>query len=158
VSLEDYRSGRDLIEAHAEEADFEGERSEQLVEQAEAALGLAFPPSYRAFVRELGAGDIGGEEFYGIVDEDFENSGIPDAIWLTLGERGSSNLPDSLILVGATGDGSYFALDTARTDAAGEAPVVVWTPGASSPGEDLEQIASSFGSFFAEAISSAVSS
>jgi antitoxin YobK len=157
VSLEDYRFGRDLIEAHADEADFEGERSEQLVEQAEAALGRAFPPSYRAFVRELGAGDIGGEEFYGIVDEDFENSGVPDAIWLTLRHRGSSNLPDSMILVGDTGDGSYYALETARADAAGEAPVVVWTPGAWRPEDDHEQIAPSFGSFFADAIARGVS-
>jgi antitoxin YobK len=157
VSLEDYRSGRDLIEAHAEEADFEGERPEEMVERAEATLGRAFPPSYRAFVRELGAGDVGGQEFYGIVREDFERSGIPDAIWLTLRHRRSSNLPDSLILVGATGDGCYYALDTTRTDAAGEAPVVVWTPGAFTPEDDHEQVAPSFGSFFADAIARAVS-
>jgi antitoxin YobK len=91
------------------------------------------------------------------VDEDFENSGVPDAIWLTLRHRLSSNLPDSLILTGDTGDGSYYALDTTRTDAAGEAPVVVWTPGASTPEDDHEQIAPSFGSFFAGAIARAVS-
>jgi hypothetical protein len=51
VSLEDYRSGRDLIEAHAEEADFEGERPEEMVERAEATLGRAFPPSRAASAR-----------------------------------------------------------------------------------------------------------
>jgi hypothetical protein len=158
MSLEEYRSGRHLIDAHADEADFEGERPEELVERAEATLGRALPPSYRAFVRELGAGDIGGQEFYGIIHGDFENSGIPDAIWLTLRHRDSSNLPEPMILVAETGDGSYYALDTTRSDAAGEAPVVVWTPGASTPEDDHEQVATSFGSFFADAIARAVSS
>jgi hypothetical protein len=56
-----------------DDADVVGERPEALVDPAEQTLGLRFPPSYRAFVRELGAGDAGGEEFYGVID-DFENS------------------------------------------------------------------------------------
>ena len=66
-----------------------GPRPEELVAAAERALGLEFPPGYREFVLDLGAGDVGGEEFFGVVDDGFEDSAIPDGVWLTLRERGT---------------------------------------------------------------------
>jgi len=56
-------------------ADYEAAR--ELVVQAEEALGSRFPHSYRSFVGELGAGDIAGEEFYGVIDDNFDSSGVP---------------------------------------------------------------------------------
>jgi hypothetical protein len=65
-----------------------------LVLKAESALGLKFPPTYRKFLLEYGCGNIFGMEFYGVVDDNFINSSIPDAIWITLNERKTSNLPN----------------------------------------------------------------
>jgi antitoxin YobK len=52
--MEDYTEARELIERHDDLADFMGERPEELVARAEEALGVRFPPTYRAFVRDLG--------------------------------------------------------------------------------------------------------
>jgi hypothetical protein len=154
VGIDDYRAARALIEQNAgvAEPDFMDERPDALVDAAEYALGVRFPPSYRAFVKELGAGDALGEEFYGVIDDNFTSSTVPNGIWLTLKHRDTSQLPDELVIVYGEGDGTYLALDTARRDAAGESPVVAWIPGASEPGEQLEEVAPDFGTLFRERI------
>jgi antitoxin YobK len=157
VSVEDYRAARDLVEQHEDLADFVGERPDDLVTRAEQALGTGFPPSYRAFVSELGAGDIAGAEFYGVIDDDFESSGVPNGIWLTLQERTDSDLPPELIVVGDDGMGNYYALDSSRQDASGEYPLVIWVPGSSRPGDELETVAGDFGQFFREQVEQGLS-
>lgn len=85
-----------LMETNSNLLDALGPRPEVLIEQAEAALNLRFPPSYRSFLKRYGTCAFGGSEYYGIVDDDFVNSSIPNGIWLTLVERKSSDLPSSL--------------------------------------------------------------
>lgn len=156
MGLHDLQAGLRLVEEHGEEADFAGARPEELIERAEAALGLRLPPSYRAFVGELGAGDIAGEEFFGVTSADFEISSVPNGIWLTLSEREDSGLPEALVVVYSVGDGTLYALDTAQAGDDGEAPVVAWVPGMSASGEELETIAADFGTFFRKTVESAL--
>lgn len=158
MSVDDYRAALAQVEQEGDAADFVGERAEELVARAEETLDLRFPPSYRAFVRDLGAGDIGGHEFFGVIDDQFESSAVPNGIWLTLQERKDSDLPRSLVLVSATGDGSYYALDvnSERASAQEESPVVAWTPGLSTPDQEPEVVASSFGEFFRRAVETSV--
>ena len=144
MSVADYRAARDLIERDGQ-GDFVGQQPEELVARAERALDRPFPDSYRAFVSELGAGDVGGEEFFGLVDDDFEDSAVPDAVWLTLSERRDSGLPPELILVHATGDGGYHALDR-------QGQVVRWEGG----GQAGEPVAESFGQFFRSTVEAAL--
>lgn len=115
----------DLINLY--KGDFEGKKSDIIIEKAENKLGIVFPPSYRHFLKTLGCGGIQGIEFFGIINEDFENSGIPDAIWLTINER-KLGLPKKLILIGYTGYGTYYALDTSQPNSEGEYPVVEYSP------------------------------
>jgi hypothetical protein len=157
MSLADYEAARELVLRHDDLADFVGERPDELVAQAEEALGSRFPPSYRSFVGELGAGDIAGEEFYGVIDDNFDSSGVPNGVWLTLQEREDSGLPSDLIIVYGDAEGAYYALDTTRTDGSGEHPVLLWTPGASEPGDDLETVASDFGELFRTRIEAGLS-
>lgn len=86
---------------------------------------------------------------YGVIGADFANSGVPDGIWLTLQERGTG-MPDHLVVVGATGTGEHYVLDISRADASGECPIVIWGPGGSEPGDELEHIAGDFGTFLLE--------
>jgi hypothetical protein len=134
--------------AESDQAHFVGRRDTTVVEAAEEALGVSLPPTYRRFVAELGAGSVGGREFYGVIDENFVDSSIPDGIWLTLDERTRFGLPKHLVIIGDSGMGEYYALDTTRRDSVGESPVVVWVAGASQEGDELEVIAQDFGSFF----------
>ncbi len=128
-----------LIQAH--DSDFVGKRSPELVDSAEKAVGFKFPPTYRRFLTAYGCGDINGIEIFGLIDDDFANSGIPDGIWLTLDER-RNGLPAHLLLISSEGDGAYCALDSAAMNSDGEYPVVRYEiDGTISPlGED-------FGSF-----------
>ena len=146
MSLLDLREAIGLIEREPS-ADSVGPRPEALVLKAERTLGLEFPPTYREFLLRLGCGGIGGEEFYGVIDGDFENSGVPDAIWLTLECRRSIDLPDSQIVVSERGDGAHYTIDTARRDENGESPVLCsWAahPEYANP----EEFAPDFGALF----------
>lgn len=143
MSMREYENARQLIDDSGS-ADFDGEKPEELVQKAEAALGIKFPPSYRRFLLELGCGDIGGEEFYGIIDGNFESSSVPNGIWLTLDERRTGNLPSNFILFYAGGDGSYCAIDTAQVRDGDENPVVRLAVDKTP----VEEVAPSFGAFF----------
>jgi SUKH superfamily protein len=94
-----------------------------------------------------GCGNVAGAEFYGLIDDTFVNSSIPNGIWLTLDERRTSKLPHALILVSETGNGGYYATDTSRRDSQGENPVMVWFPGLSKVGREVEEVAEDFGTF-----------
>jgi len=152
MSLEKYRRARELI-TKAGGGDFAGPRPEALVARAEAALGLRFPPSYRQFLLELGCGNVAGFEVYGVIDEDFANSSVPDAIWLTLEERRTNGLDPRFIVIGALGDGTFDCLDTAHLDRTGEAPVVQ----VSAEGDNPVRIADSFGEYFLAEVQDALS-
>jgi hypothetical protein len=82
MSLSDYEEALKLVEDHVEDSDFEAQ-PEGRVEHAERTLGVQFPPSYRRFLRDLGAGGVGGEEIYGLVNDDFDDVRPPQAVGLT---------------------------------------------------------------------------
>lgn len=148
MGMKELEAALRLIAERPELSDFAGPRPERLVDAAETTLGLRLPPTYRHFVQTLGAGGFGAEEIYGIVDDNFTDSTIPNGIWLTLKHRKTSHLPDSMVMIYSDGTGSYFALDTNKRNEDGESPVMVWQPGASRPGDKLEIVAPDFGSFF----------
>ena len=146
VSMDDLNEALKIFEANPSAAFFVGEKSPELVEKAELALGVRFPPSYREFVSKLGCGGIGSLEIYGITSDNFENARVPNGIWLTLEERRSIGLPDHLILIYSLGEGTTYALDTSQRGEDGECPVVAWPVGGSSDSR-LEVIAKDFGEF-----------
>lgn len=142
MSQANLEKGLAMISQHATRAHFVGPRSEELVARAETALGLRLPPTYREFVRRLGAGNFGAAEFYGVIDENFSASSVPNGVWLTLDERRSAALPKNYVIVASSGTGEYYCLDVRDQ---GEAPVVIMPPGETVPSE---QVASDFGDFF----------
>lgn len=135
--MSEYERAVALIDEHEDQADFVGPRSLELIQRAELAVGLRFPPTYRRFLSEYGAGNIGGTEIFGVVDDDFETSSVPDAIWLNL-----THPREDLFVFYALGEGTEFCLDTSRTAPDGEMPVIAVDPG----GEVREEIAPDFGS------------
>lgn len=155
MTMENLNAALKLVEGHEELSHFVGPKAEQLIQRAEEALGLEFPPTYRAFLQHLGCGDIAGQEFYGITRDEFVNASVPNGIWLTLDERRTSDLPANLILIYSLGDGTYFALDAAQADDASEYPVVAWPLGAKR-NDELEVISTDFGDFFLETIKNAL--
>lgn len=152
MSMSDLLKAFDLIEQNESESDFDGEKPESLLRKAEEALGVTLPATYRLFLSRQGCGSIAGEEFYGVITADFENSSVPDAIWLTLNERKSSQLPRGLVLIGATGDGGYYAIDRSQVAADGESPIVEWWAGPRT----AKKVANDFGEFLLRRIRAAI--
>ena len=135
----------EIITMHKDKQSFfHGNISEELIINAENYLNLKFPKSYREFLLEHGNGFFNGQEFYGICKEDFTNSSIPDAIWLTMNERKEFNLDNSLILIKESME-YYFAIDTSR-NTNGENPIIDIIPGVKK--EECDVVANDFGTFF----------
>ena len=139
MAMDDYERAVALIEDHEDEVDFDGPKSPELIELAERAVGLRFPPTYRRFLSEYGAGNLGSTEIYGVIDEDFEHSSVPDAIWLAL-----THPRPGLFVFYAVGEGTEFCLDTTRPASDGEMPVVAVLPSE----ETQDEVASDFGNAF----------
>lgn len=119
---------------------------------AEAILGCAFPPSYRAFLRQVGGlslpphlgvvhdivglhGDA-GDEPTAAADDDHAGAAWPAALRRggvvehTLAARRSHRLGDNLVVVGlGAGSREWFCLDVRRTDEDGECPVRLYDAG-----------------------------
>ena len=133
---------------HRELQGFVGERSETLVQAAEKALGLKFPPSYRRFVLEFGAGNFAAFEVYGVIHSNFESSSVPDAVWCTLDERKLGDLPPDWVVVHHDGFGRYYCIDCKKSPE--EGPIVVYYPGYQPSHLSREIIANDFGAFFLE--------
>jgi antitoxin YobK len=145
VPMSDYEKAAELIAEHPDLADFVGPRDEAPVRAAQEALSVQFPPSYRRFLHEYGAGSFGGQEIYGVIHADFESSGIPDAVWNTLSLRDDGDIPPDLVAIYATGDGEQLCVQSGSS----ETPMLAIWPGSD---DEPEVIASDFGVWFKELV------
>jgi hypothetical protein len=143
-----YVKAKELVCSHRELARFIGPRDPRLIGKAQKALGVTFPDSYRNFLEEFGSGNFGGIEFYGIVDENFTTSSIPNGVWYTLRIRSQYKFPQALVIVGTADDGSLCAIDSSRITETREAPVIRYEVGLSAKESYLGDVAADFGDFF----------
>jgi len=143
---ENYSAAAKLIAKHQNLASFVGPRTDSLIEKAEKYLKVKFPPSYRAFLKEFGAGSFGSTSIEGLHDAKWQGFRT-DAVWLTQDIRDGGGFADHLIAVHQFGDGEVFCLDLSRSAKNGEAPVVAVTPGAAEDTSDADEIAPDFGTF-----------
>lgn len=128
------------------------EEIEQLLNLCIKTLSITIPVSYKAFLSNLGYFSKAGFEVYGIVDEDYIDSSIPDVIWFNLSNRKEFNQPNHILCISDIGDGSYYALDLSQMNDQCECPVVVWPVGGYDATPTLEIVAPSFGDWFKEMI------
>lgn len=101
-----------------------GPASEEAVAAAEEQLGIAFPPSYRTFLRRFGQLALPAQlavvhDFLGIGPTD-------DVVSRTLAARDKNQLAPGLVVVGlGAQESEWFCLDTARATG-DELPVVLF--------------------------------
>ncbi|MEQ1951091.1 SMI1/KNR4 family protein [Mesorhizobium yinganensis] len=131
-----------IIAENVDRAFFVGPRDETLILSAEDALAGSLPPTYRAFVGSLGAGNFDAFEVYGVIDRNFEDSTIPNGVWLTLSERQQNGLPSEYAIVSASGDGGWYCIELGDQ----ESPVFL-CPVGSAP-QARQRVATDFGTFF----------
>ncbi len=144
MGMADVHEALRLIAANADRGFFAGPRDSALISSAERALGGQLPPTYREFVKKLGAGNLGAFEIYGVINGDFDESSVPNGVWLTLNERRENNLPNDLIVIGSTGDGDYYCVKQSYDT---DGPVIVYQTGLPAERQSYEEIAEDFGEF-----------
>jgi antitoxin YobK len=149
MSQADLNKALKLIAKHDDLADFVGPRSGDLVAKAEQALGHKFPPQFREFVNHLGAGSFGSIEIYGVIDEEFERSSIPDGVWLNLKERREYGLPDDLLIIADLGNGDRYCIEL---EDGADGRVVLLIHGRPPAHAERELVAEDFGAFLLEQV------
>lgn len=152
MSMSDLEKALSIIKDNSDEGFFAGPKPDALIDKAEKTIGLYLPPTYRRFVAELGAGNISGQEFYGVIDDDFYESSVPDAIWSTLHARKTYGLPDDLIVIGSIDDGSYIVLDAHKDNNEKEASVMIWR----EPDEEPDILHADFGEYLLDRVDEAL--
>ena len=157
MSIRDYELARELLAEMLPEpgiiSTFAGPKPLTLVNLAQDRLCVQFPETYRRFLLEYGAGGMGAFEFFGVIQEDFENHDYLhiDVVWLTLKIRKEWDLPQFLIPIFDLGNGELYCLDL-RNQQGDEAKVVGFTPGYSTIQQNLDVVAEDFGRLFLDQI------
>lgn len=146
MGMTEYERAVTIIADHPELNLFSGPKEPALLERAEERLGLNFPPIYRRFVLEFGAGGFGGTEIYGVTGPEFDSSSIPNVVWLTLHRRQVEGLPHHLVPIHDLDDGLVDCLDLNESKE-GEAPVVTIDSGPDPEGTQAATQAADFGSY-----------
>lgn len=113
--------------------------SPEAIAQAEAALGVIFPPSYKAFLARYGAMSFIDVTISGVLDNGRDQDGgyvVTD----TKRFRTEWRLPNHYVVIQPNYQAPY-CLDTRKRDAAGECPAVCYEV---VPARDSGAIACSF--------------
>jgi hypothetical protein len=150
VGMADYERAVTLMAEHAAKSRFVGPRPHSLVEAAEKALSAVFPPTYRRFVLEYGAGNFGTVEILGVTKDNFQSGSVPNGIWYTLLLRKEFGLPVNLVVVQELDDEGLACIDLSTRSSDGEAPVVLYYP--ASHQTSLTRLSEDFGSYLLEQV------
>lgn len=108
-----------------------GPASEEAVAAAEEKLGIAFPPSYRTFLRRFGQLALPAQlavvhDFLGIPKSGRSDAATRDVVSQTLAAREENQLASGLVVVGiGAQENEWFCLDTQRATG-DELPVVLF--------------------------------
>lgn len=121
--MSSYEKAKKIIYENEDLIDSIPNISYELIEKAEKYLDIKFPNTFKQYLKDFGALTFGATEIYGVIDEDFINSSVPDAIWYTMKERKDFNLPKQFIGIYSLGEGTVFFLDTSKMKN-NECPVV----------------------------------
>jgi SMI1-KNR4 cell-wall len=129
--------------------------TEDAIAKAEAALGRALPPSFRAWLLQNNGHSIAGVTIFPVMDQR-----DPRMTWDSIDRQfrevwagGLANFDDEqrdfthLLPFADYGSGDYYCFDYSRLDSQGEPPVVRW----SHEIGDTEDRAASFSQFVAKA-------
>ena len=112
--MPNYEKVKKIIYENEDLSDYIENINYELIEKGEKYLDIKFPNTFKQYLKDFGSLTFGATEIYGVIDEDFINSSIPDAIWLTMKKRKELNLPKQFIEIYEVGEGTEFFLDTSK--------------------------------------------
>ncbi|EHR7112523.1 SMI1/KNR4 family protein [Listeria monocytogenes] len=152
MSIEKYNQAKNLIEENDYLVEDFGGASDTIIEKAQVVLNVNFPEDYKTFLADYGALTFGSIEIYGVFKEDFEDSGIPDAVWSTMNERKLVDMPKHLTILLNTGMGELYCLNFAVLNSHNEPKVTSYYPGFPEKSQQNEVLYDSFGEFLLDMI------
>ncbi|RFA34211.1 hypothetical protein CAI16_12020 [Virgibacillus dokdonensis] len=152
MSLTDYVKAINLIYENEDILEDFGGVSNDIIEKGERILKVKFPQDYREFLKDFGAITFGATEIYGILKEDFDNSGVPDAVWATLEERKLVDMPHNLVVVYNTEMGELFCLNYNVLNGGNEPKITSYYPGFDNKDQRYEVLYNSFEEFLLDMI------
>ena len=101
-----------FIDENSDDCDPGTPATPEMIQRAEAILGVTFPDDYRQFLQRWGTLSIGPIEFYGISGRMPENAQIPNTVWYTLAKREEVGLPNNLVILVNNDGVEYHCIDT----------------------------------------------
>ncbi|WP_296185847.1 SMI1/KNR4 family protein [Pseudomonas sp. UBA1879] len=107
-----------------DEPAFAGGASDQMIADFEGVLGVKFPPSYKLFLKKIGALSFGGDTYYGITKSGLTAKAVPSVLFATRDARAVGDADSTMIVVKASGYGPIFSIDTSQLSPSGESPIV----------------------------------
>jgi antitoxin YobK len=149
MSRADFDKALKLIAEHEDPSDFVGPRPAELIAKAEKALGHKFPSQFRQFVSRFGAGSFGSFEIYGVIDDEFERSSVPNGVWLNLKGRREYGMPGDLLVIADLGNGDSYCIEL---EDGAEGRVVLLIHGRPPAEAAREFVAEDFGAFLLEQV------
>lgn len=147
-----YDEAKKIIEENKNLADDFGGASNAVIKKAQLVLGVEFPEEYRLFLTHFGALTFGSREIYGVFREDFENSGVPDAVWLTINERNLVSMPKHLVIIYNTGMGDMYCMNFKDLNSENNPKITSYFPGFSEKAQENEVLYNSFGEFLLDIV------
>ncbi|WP_110638550.1 SMI1/KNR4 family protein [Pseudomonas sp. CC120222-01a] len=141
--------------ASGEELASVGAVTEEKIEEFERALGLAFPLSYKCFLKKYGALSFAGDTYYGVTNSGVEGTSIPNVVFATANARSSGDADETMIVVKASGYGPIYSIDTSIIGATGE-PVIIETELSFKRDKHKKIIYQSFEVFYVDSIRQAI--
>jgi len=121
------------------EIEFSGPVDDAKIREAESALGVTFPPSYRDYLRRYGAMEVDGRSFGGLSAAAAVGS-VGDVVAFTRHARADHGLPVRYVAIDFQDGDAFLCIDTGRQDADGESPLVLVEPvGLAQRGPDVAQ-------------------
>ncbi len=154
MSMNDFEVAAELVRRHPEIAIVPWRPCSQArIAEAERALGMTLPPTYRRFLAEFGNLHLRGYEgIDGVSPEGNIDEPKSAAVWETLEQRAKGWIPPGLVVIAADGMGDYYALDGRFEPPGAELPVIVWAPWTTNRDSSWEVDAPDFGAFFHDVV------
>ncbi|AEI42792.1 SMI1/KNR4 family protein [Paenibacillus mucilaginosus] len=147
MSIKDYEEAKDLMKEDPKTYHL-GPHSDELIHVAEKKLGIKFRGIYRDFLKEYGIVSTYGHQVYGITSDKFENDAVPNAVWLTLLERKTIDLPNNLFIIYEDDFGDYYyCMDFNQGSEVDVEPKVVAYPAGVGIDWPQKTVAEDFGQF-----------
>lgn len=123
--------------------------SDEWIANAQDALGVEFPPSYKFFLKNYGGGEIHGDEIFSIYQIPFDQAVGGDIVFQTASNKDRGFLNDGEIAICWTDYGELFFMDGNNPLENGEYPVVIQT------GKERHVYANSFSEFIVKFVGDA---